>query len=53
MIDFKNNFFKIKNIILMYFSTKSTLKNNCNHTTKQAVSLEKNIYKNNEIYLML
>jgi hypothetical protein len=29
--DLKNNFFKIKKIILMHFSTKSYLKNNRNH----------------------
>ena len=34
----KNNFLKIKNIILMYFSTKNTLKNNCNHTPKQTLN---------------
>ena len=28
----KNNFLKIKNIILIYFRVKNTLKNNRNHT---------------------
>jgi hypothetical protein len=34
----KNNFKKIKNIILMYFQMKNTLKNNHNYTFKQAFS---------------
>ena len=32
MFDVKNNFLKIKNIILIHFRVKSTLKNNRNHT---------------------
>ena len=31
----KNNFLKIKNIILIYFRVKNTLTNNRNHTLKQ------------------
>jgi hypothetical protein len=39
-VDLKNNFLKIKkNIILMHFGTKSTLKSNRNHTLKQARSI--------------
>ena len=35
-VDLKINFLKIKkNIILMHFSMKNTLKNNRNHITKQ------------------
>ena len=34
----KNNFKKIKNIILMYFQIKYTLKNNHNYTFKQTFS---------------
>jgi len=30
----KNNFYKIKNIILIYFQIKIILKNNINHTSK-------------------
>jgi len=32
--DVKNNFLKIKDIILMHFQTKSTLKSNYYHTPK-------------------
>ena len=35
MPDIKNNFLN-KKIILIYFQMKSTLKNNNNHTSKQA-----------------
>jgi len=34
----KNNFLKIKNIILMYFGIKNTLKNNRNYTPKQTLT---------------
>jgi hypothetical protein len=33
-VDLKNDFWK-KNIILMYFGMKNTLKKNHNHTSKQ------------------
>ena len=37
----KNIFFKIKkNIILMYFQVKNTLKRNCNHTLKHTLNLQ-------------
>jgi hypothetical protein len=32
-------FFKIKNIILMHFRAKSTLKNNCYHIPKHSLSI--------------
>jgi hypothetical protein len=37
-IDIKNNFLKIKKIILIYFKIKNTLKNNHNHTPKLLVT---------------
>jgi hypothetical protein len=37
--DVKNNFFLKKNIILMHFHAKSTLKRNCYHTLKHPLLL--------------
>jgi hypothetical protein len=38
MLILKINLRKIKKIILMHFQTKNTLKNNCYHNVKQALS---------------
>jgi hypothetical protein len=38
-VDVENNFLKIKNIILIYFRVKNTLKNNRNHTLREALNL--------------
>jgi hypothetical protein len=37
--DVKNNFLKIKNIILIYFRMKNILKNKYNYTLKQTLKL--------------
>ena len=36
-VNIKNNFLKLKNIILIYFYTNNTLKNNHNYTPTHAI----------------
>jgi len=49
--NFKNNFKKIKKIILMYFNIKNTLKNNHNHTPKHILTIASGFSESNIIII--